>query len=394
VGIFETVIQEKYSFAAAQNSYVETAVIDCFAGCGGMSAGFHHLSRLGAPIEHLAAFDNDEHSVNTFNKNIENVARNLDLSNFEDYEIFAELKGEIKKFQRTILIGCAPCQGFSSLTKGNTNKDERNNLLLKFSEIISFINPDIFIVENVPDLFSHRHRHVFKQFEAEAIAHGYKINSRIVNMADYGVPQQRYRSVIIGHLDKILSFPKKLYKPGYFKTVRNAIERLPKLDAGEVCNDDPMHQTSKHRSNTVQIFKSVPIDGGSRPPGVGPACLDRVKGYYDVYGRLFWDKPAVTITARCRTPSCGRFTHPSQHRGLSVREAALLQSFPSDFQFSGPFDDRFKQIGNAVPPLFSLALADNLCRRGLAADLRSETPEPFQSFGIYIAHDRKKHAQI
>jgi hypothetical protein len=115
-----------------------------------------------------------------------------------------------------------------------------------------------------------------------------------------------------------------------------------------------MHETSRHRQSTLEILRRVPRDGGSRPAGVGPACLDRTKGvhggYTDVYGRLAWSGPAPTITARCRTPSCGRFTHPEQDRGLTAREAALLQTFPSDWQFSGPFDDRYKQIGNAVPP--------------------------------------------
>jgi len=124
-----------------------------------------------------------------------------------------------------------------------------------------------------------------------------------------------------------------------------------------------MHITSKHRPDTVKLLRAIPPDGGSRsalPPEMVRDCHKSVDGFRDVYGRLWWDRPSVSITARCRTPSCGRFTHPEQHRGLSVREAALLQSFPDDWIFEGPFDDKYKQIGNAVPPLLAKAIAENI----------------------------------
>lgn len=124
-----------------------------------------------------------------------------------------------------------------------------------------------------------------------------------------------------------------------------------------------MHITSKHRAETIELLSKIPKDGGSRrslPEGEGPECLRKVDGFRDVYGRLSWDKASVAITARCRTPSCGRFTHPEQNRGLSVREAALLQGFPESFYFEGPFDDKYKQIGNAVSPVFAEALAKHI----------------------------------
>ncbi|MCZ7685226.1 MAG: DNA cytosine methyltransferase [Sandaracinaceae bacterium] len=126
-----------------------------------------------------------------------------------------------------------------------------------------------------------------------------------------------------------------------------------------------MHITSRHRAATIDLLRLIPHDGGSRrslPDGVGPDCHRKVDGFRDVYGRLWWDRPAVAITARCRTPSCGRFAHPSQDRGLSVREAALLQGFPANFDFAGPFDDKYKQIGNAVSPIFARSLAEHIAR--------------------------------
>jgi len=150
-----------------------------------------------------------------------------------------------------------------------------------------------------------------------------------------------------------------------FRTVKQAIAHLPALEAGGSDPLDPMHITSKHRPSTVDLIRLIPSNGGSRkalPVGVGPACWDGVDGFRDVYGRLWWDRPAVAITARCRTPSCGRYVHPEQHRGLTVREAALLQGFPEDTFFEGPFDDKFKQIGNAVSPQFARIVAEHLAR--------------------------------
>ena len=146
------------------------------------------------------------------------------------------------------------------------------------------------------------------------------------------------------------------------------ISHLPAVDAGERCASDSMHFTAKHQESTVDTIRAVPRDGGNRPDGVGPACLTRVRekqgrgGYDDVYGRLSWDKPAITITAYSRNPASGRFVHPFQDRGLSIREAALLQGFPPDYQFKGSLDDAFRQIGNAVPPAFAACLGMHVRR--------------------------------
>ncbi|MFR1479732.1 MAG: DNA cytosine methyltransferase, partial [Hydrogeniiclostridium mannosilyticum] len=120
------------------------------------------------------------------------------------------------------------------------------------------------------------------------------------------------------------------------------------------------HKSAAHKQSTIDVIRQVPHDGGSRPEGVGPECLDRVRGFYDVYGRLYWDKPSITITHYARNPASGRYTHPEQDRGLTAREAALLQSFPNGFEFTGKSDDIYRQIGEAVPPLLSSAIAANI----------------------------------
>ena len=215
-------------------------------------------------------------------------------------------------------------------------------------------------MENVPDLLAKKHWHHYQAFKDTVEAAGYHIAVRILNMAEYGAPQARFRTVLLASKEFIPTLPDPVFAPEQFRTVRDAIGHLPPLVAGQKDTNDPMHVTSRHRKETVEILKQVPKDGGNRPRGVGPQCLDKVEGFSDVYGRLAWDRTAVTITARCRTPSCGRFAHPEQDRGLSVREAALLQGFPDDFYFEGPFDDKFKQVGNAVSPIFSTRLAGHV----------------------------------
>ena len=121
-----------------------------------------------------------------------------------------------------------------------------------------------------------------------------------------------------------------------------------------------MHKSAAHNKSTLEVIRQVPHNGGNRPVGIGPKCLDRTKGFSDVYGRLYWDRPSITITHYARNPASGRYTHPEQDRGLTAREAAILQSFPYGFEFTGKSDDVYRQIGEAVPPMLSAAIAANV----------------------------------
>lgn len=330
-------------------------VLDMFSGCGGLAWGFHKQRNQ---FEIIGSVDFDKHANKTYERNFGVPAKSLDIEKLTSVGIKNEFK--INERQPLMVIGGPPCQGFSSHKKKDKREDVRNSLVVKYAELCIDLGADIVVIENVPDLFTDKHWHHFKSAKIMLENSGYTVNASIVNMAEFGVPQERFRALVIASKIGGIQIPTGRISRGKFQTVREAISHLPALKGGEKCKIDPMHITSKHRENTINIFKAVPKDGGSRPIGVGPKCLDNVKGFSDVYGRLYWDQPAVTITARCRTPSCGRFLHPEQHRGLSVREAALLQGFPSDFMFEGPFDDKYKQIGNAVPPLFSKYLAKHI----------------------------------
>ncbi|EXG84525.1 DNA-methyltransferase Dcm [Clostridium sp. ASBs410] len=367
--------------------------VDFFCGCGGMSYGFHKMANLTGRYRWAGAVDIDKYAIASYERNYGHQPINLDLGQVELDEIREGLK--LDENNELILIGCAPCQGFSShRKKDRRGSDSRNTLVGRFAEIAVQLQPKLIIMENVPDLLAKKHWKHYKAFKDTVEAAGYKIMVKILNMADYGAPQARFRTVLIASRDFIPTLPSPVFKPEQYRTVRDAIGSLPPLRVGQQDSNDPMHVTSKHRKETIEILKQIPKDGGNRPKGVGPECLDKVGGFSDVYGRLAWDKTAVTITARCRTPSCGRFTHPEQNRGLSVREAGLLQGFPPDFMFEGPFDDKFKQIGNAVSPIFSTRLAAHvltmLAGQNLGKTLENIDKPYFSSYSGMIAHVKQK----
>ena len=343
---------------------MEIDVLDLFCGCGGTSLGFKNAKIPGTRYRIIGGVDIDRHALATFAQNIKAPALSRDLSSIDK----AGLQDLIRQTTRNknnplFLIGCAPCQDFSSHTKKKKSKGERKSLLPKLAEIACELKPEAVLIENVPELLADRNWDFFVSARAKLEKAGYVVRAQIYNFAEFGLPQERFRTVIMA-LKAPFSMPKGFLVPAEFRTVRSAIGDLPFLKAGASQPNDPMHITSNHRPSTIELLRHVPKDGGNRPPGIGPTCLDKARGSYggytDVYGRMWWDRPALTITARCRTPSCGRFAHPEQNRGLSVREAALLQGFPRSCMFNGPFDDKYKQIGNAVPPLVAQFLAKHL----------------------------------
>jgi len=341
-------------------------VIDLFSGCGGVSSGFANANTKNISFDILGGLDVDPHANSTYRRMVGRPALQKDVRELTNEAVLRQCLTDWKYDPNVplLLIGCAPCQGFSSHRKKDPRKDTRNELLAAFGQIVRHLQPDLVVMENVPEMLYKDHWPHYEEFRKHISAAGYNARARVLNLASFGVPQERYRALVLASKDQSKTeMPRPQFQPSEFMTVRQAIGALPALKAGEACVSDPMHITSRHRAETVQLLSLIPHDGGSRrslPAGIGPNCHTKVDGFRDVYGRLWWDRPAVAITARCRTPSCGRFTHPTQDRGLSVREAALLQGFPSDYFFEGPFDDKYKQIGNAVSPRFSRALAEHI----------------------------------
>jgi DNA (cytosine-5)-methyltransferase 1 len=349
-------------------------VVDFFCGAGGVSTGLKAASDDRVHYRIVEGIDNDPHCARTYELMVGSPCDTTDILALSRSRkaLKAKMKSwDLGRFDRVLLVGCSPCQGFAAHRKSIDGEDPRRNLFKAFCRIAAVVKPDAILMENVPDIFSADHWPHFQAGHDLLTGGGYKIQSGIYNFAGFGLPQERFRAVVMAFRDDF-ELPAAPLTPDRYRTVRDAIGQLRPLTSGESDPADPMHVASNHRQSTLDTLRRVPKDGGNRPQGVGPACLDRTRakhgGYTDVYGRLAWSKPSVTVTARCRTPSCGRYAHPEQDRGLTTREAALLQGFPPDYVFVGPFDDGFKQVGNAVSPLVATQLARFIAGRLAGSD--------------------------
>lgn len=370
-------------------------VVDLFSGCGGMSAGFLAINALAPAFRLTAAADIDEVANESYAANLTAKPENVDIRKLAKDPKQSSFLRSIKKNrgkEPLVLIGCAPCQGFSSHRNAAGQNDSRNGLFSDFVTVALDLDPDVIVVENVPELLTTAYwphvAHVRRRLEQA----GYVVSLSVHNMASFGVPQDRYRTLLLAS-HQGLPAPPATMTGGEQVTVRQAIGHLPRIAPGDPHPDDALHVTARHRESTVATIRSIPKDGGSRPPWEGPASLQRVAerqgkpAYEDVYGRLWWDRPAITVTAYARNPASGRFCHPEQDRGLSIREAALLQGFPSSYDFTGSLDDCFRQIGNAVPPRFSAVLGLHVLGAILGAEYppAEEVLEPIgQSFSRLI----------
>ncbi|MCZ0870915.1 DNA cytosine methyltransferase [Peribacillus sp. AS_2] len=376
-------------------------VIDLFSGCGGISTGFKAITSVLPSFRERGAVDIDIKANMTYEANLGIKPKHIDINELvmkNDSELNDLF--DINEKNPLVLIGCAPCQGFSSHSKKLRNdNDIRNTLVGTFAKVAAKIKPDFVIMENVPELLAKKYWGNFQEFKKTMEDSGYFVRATIVNMAEYGVPQARYRALVIASKKRFF-MPKGFLDRENVRTVRDAIGYLPPIEPGVANEDDSFHVTARHQKSTVDTIASVPKNGGNRPHGIGPQCLDKVKGFSDVYGRLYWDRPSITITNYARNPASGRFSHPEQDRGLSVREAALLQGFPSNFIFEGTFDEKFRQIGNAVPPRFSTYLAAHILGEMMAdepteieylEDKKYDVTEPVSnSFSSVIAGLKKR----
>jgi len=257
----------------------------------------------------------------------------------------------LKSGELDLLGGCPPCQGFSTLRTYNGRRrirDKQNDLIFEFQRLVLDLLPRNLMLENVPGLYRNRR---LKEFETALREAGYNVKSDVLNVQEFGVPQRRRRLVLLASRISAVDFacPER-YRP----TVRDAIGSLQ--PAG--LSGDPLHDLPELRTEHVkQIISAIPHDGGNRlalPDHLALKCHQKSDGFKDVYGRMAWDKPAPTITTGCFNPSKGRFLHPTANRGITMREAALLQSFPPTYKFPIGFGkvQIATMIGNALPPEF------------------------------------------
>lgn len=343
-------------------------VLDFFCGCGGMSAGFLTTRQSHVAFEIVAGIDINGDALESYKSNIGAPALNADIRELAaDPDRLPDLiPGFDPEAMRPLLfIGCPPCQGFSALRKGDPRDDERNDLSLAFAKLVNHFRPDLVIMENVPEVLTGRFAHHFAGATNIMEWGGYRFTSDVLDFSLYGVPQRRRRAVVMGAIAKAPKLPEPIFGVDQVRTVRDAIGHLRPIAAGEVDPEDPWHRAPAHTARLVEMFKKIPADGGDRRALSGRDKLashkrldaGKTPGFTDVYGRLRWNAPSVTITAKSRSPSSGRFLHPEQHRNITVREAALLQGFPHAYTFSGPPTQQYRQVGEAVPPMFSRSLA-------------------------------------
>lgn len=266
-----------------------------------------------------------------------------------------------------VLISCAPCTGFSQKQSRNHMEDDpRNTLVERTSVYAEAWMPKYIVIENVKELLRGKHKHHYRALHRSLTSLGYEVFSEIHDLKDFGLPQSRIRSLVIAKLADHL----RLNLPTVDKhsTVRDAIGHLPEIEAGEKDPNDLMHTCPTMRGNSLERLRAIPKDGGSwidmpedkshlRIPSMN---VKKPGSFPDIYGRLAWDRVAPTITRECSHPGNGRYCHPEQDRLLSVREMALLQGFPEDYHFEGALSGKYRQIGDAVPPVVAAMIADTI----------------------------------
>lgn len=340
--------------------YAKVSVVDLFCGAGGLTHGFKLEN-----FQIAAGIDSDEGCRYAFERNNRAPFIRRDVSQMIGEQVQDLFYPGTKK----VLVGCAPCQPFSIYNQ--KNDDPKWSLLRDFARLVVEVKPDVVSMENVPRLLKFRGGKVFQEFLELVEQAGYYITKQVVYAPDYGVPQQRSRLVVLASRHRPLRLETPTHNQDDYYTVHDAIGHLSPIAAGGVDVADPIHRASRLSSlNFRRIQASVP--GGTWrdwPEDIVADChkVESGKGYSSVYGRMVWDEPSPTITTQFYGFGNGRFGHPAQDRALSLREGAILQTFPEDYAFLPPGSDiEFKKlgrmIGNAVPVALARAIARSIKR--------------------------------
>lgn len=375
-------------------------VIDLFAGAGGLTTGFHL-----AGFQTICAIDENPKALATFKHNYPEtklvLAKDIRTINARELRLTLQLERE----ELTAIIGGSPCQGFSRNIPAEYRylEDPRNQLYKTFLEFVQEFRPLHVVMENVPEILKSYNGTVREEITLKLEQMGYGVTSASLNAANYGVPQTRARAFFIGCLNgvaptlpepthhgdiKSLKSEQKIIQLNLLQpiaspivTVRDAIGDLPLLEAGHkytaeayICEPQTNYQRLL-RSDSNKLVNHIarelsPIqmsrvralkegqDARDLPPELAPK-----KHYSGAYGRLYWDKPARTITRWVFHPGSGRFFHPTQDRTITIREAARLHSYPDKFHFLGSYTEMADQIGESVPPLLAKAIAECILQR-------------------------------
>ena len=330
-----------------KNTANKITAVDLFCGAGGLTKGLEKSGiqvNLGVDIDPACEYPYSANNSGVFlEKSVTNLSGN-------------DIKGFFKRGTIRLLAGCAPCQTFSSYNRKSTNSDERWWLLLEFSRLIKEILPEIVTMENVPGLIK---QDVFNTFKSSLLNLGYQVDYKVINCSKYGLPQNRRRLVLLAsRIGGIrLLEPKEFTKKAY-KTVKEAIGTLKPIEAGGYLSADLLHKSATLSKLNLKRIKASKPGGTWRdwPNNLVADCHKKQSGktYLGVYGRMKWSTPSPVITTQFMGFGNGRFGHPEQNRGLSLREGAILQGFPKNYKFvkngEAPINKVIgRLVGNAVP---------------------------------------------
>lgn len=329
--------------------------IDLFAGAGGLSRG---LKDAGFSVR--AGVEVDPTSAASYRRNHpETFLVQADIKTVTGPRLLQH--AGLRRGELNLLTGCPPCQGFSTLRtrrKGVSSPDPRNDLIFDLLRLVRSMKPRAVLIENVPGLTADER---FVAFRSGLLRAGYHTDFRIVDAQHFGVPQRRRRLVLVGLYQQRV--PESVFQHEIVcTTVRQALADLPTPGR----SGDNLHDLPARRTDSVlRRIRAIPHNGGSQrdlPREHLLACHQRSDGYSDVYGRMAWDEVAPTITSGCHNPSKGRFLHPDEDRAITLREAALLQTFPRGYEFdlSRGKEHVAWQIGNAFPPRLIHSIASAL----------------------------------
>lgn len=348
-------------------------IMDLFAGVGGLSYGFSILD----DFKIVAANEIEEDIATAYSMNHPGVSvLNVDINDITE-EYLKEHIGEIKI---DLVVGGPPCQSYSTL--GKRKMDSRANLFMQYKRVLSFVKPKAFVFENVVGILSMDKGNLFKNVQREFEELGYILKYQVLNAVNYGVPQQRERVILVGFQKfNPFTYPtpthgKKLLP---YVTLEDAIGDLPELKSGQERNRYTKEATNDflkfvRKNNTTYLSEHLAPKNGAHlikimealKDGEGkddlPEELRPKSGYGNTYAKLWWKKPSTTITRNFACPSSSRCIHPRDSRAMSIREGARLQSFPDDYKFYGPAGMKRLEIGNAVPPLLSVAIAKEVLK--------------------------------
>lgn len=345
-------------------------VVDLFSGVGGLSYGFSKMPEFNI----LAANEIEKDISIAYTLNHPNVAMlNCDINQLTEEKFQEILKGR----RVDLIVGGPPCQSYSTL--GKRQMDERANLFMQYKRILTILNPKAFVFENVSGILSMDKGRLFERIKSEFESLGYQLKYKLLDAVDYGVPQHRERVILVGVKgENKFEYPQPTHGEGLkaYVTLEEAIGDLPEIKSGQtnnsfdssVSNDflnfvrntnETMteHSAPKNGEHLIKIMEALK-DGQSKDDL--PEELRPKSGYGNTYAKLWWKKPSTTITRNFACPSSSRCIHPRDSRAMSIREGARLQSFPDDYKFYGSDGMKRLEIGNAVPPLLSKVIAEQM----------------------------------